>query len=218
MALAIFDLDNTLIGGDSDHLWGQFMCDRGLVDGEQFAARNDQFFEDYKSGTLDISAYLRFALAPLKGQPLDVLASWHQDFMTSMIAPVMLPKAQQLIAKHRNRGDELLIITATNAFITRPIAAALGIEEILACEAELVDGRYTGEPTGTPSYGEGKVTRLEEWLRGKEISLEGAYFYSDSHNDLPLLEQVDKPIAVDPDNTLLARAQEAGWPVISLRG
>lgn len=218
MALAIFDLDNTLIGGDSDHLWGQFICERGLVDGEQFAARNDQFFEDYKSGTLDIIAYLRFALTPLKGRPLDVLASWHRDFMASMITPVMLPKAQQLIAKHRDRRDELLIITATNEFITRPIAAALGIENILACKAEMVDGLYTGEPAGTPSYGEGKVTRLEEWLRGRDISLEGAYFYSDSHNDLPLLEQVDKPIAVDPDDTLLARAQEAGWPVISLRG
>jgi HAD superfamily hydrolase (TIGR01490 family) len=134
-----------------------------------------------------------------------------------MISPVILPKAQQLIANHRNRGDELLIITATNEFITRPIATALGIDDLLACEAEIVDGRYTGEPVGTPSFGAGKVTRLEAWLQNRDTSLEGAYFYSDSHNDLPLLEQVDKPIAVDPDATLLARAKEAGWPVISLR-
>lgn len=218
MALAIFDLDNTLIGGDSDHLWGQFVCAKGLVDSEEFSALNDQFYEDYQSGNLDIAAYLRFALAPLKGQPLDVLAEWHRDFMSAMIAPVMLPKARQLIANHRDRRDNLLIITATNEFITRPIAAALGIDDILACEAEIVDGLYTGEPTGTPSYKEGKITRLEEWLRGRDISLDGAYFYSDSHNDLPLLEQIDKPVAVDPDDTLLARAKEAGWPIISLRG
>ena len=218
MALAIFDLDNTLIGGDSDHLWGQFVCAKGLVDSEEFSALNDQFYEDYQSGNLDIAAYLRFALAPLKGQPLDVLAEWHRDFMSTMIAPVMLPKARQLIANHRDRRDNLLIITATNEFITRPIAAALGIDDILACEAEIVDGLYTGEPTGTPSYKEGKITRLEEWLRGRDISLDGAYFYSDSHNDLPLLEQIDKPVAVDPDDTLLARAKEAGWPIISLRG
>ncbi|MEP4148979.1 MAG: HAD family hydrolase [Halioglobus sp.] len=217
MALAIFDLDNTLIGGDSDHLWGQFVCARGLVDSEAFSALNDQFYADYQSGNLDIAAYLRFALAPLKGQPLDLLAEWHRDFMSAMITPVMLPKARQLIANHRDRRDNLLIITATNEFITRPIAAALGIDDILACEAEIVDGLYTGEPTGTPSYKEGKITRLEEWLRGRDISLDGAYFYSDSHNDLPLLEQIDKPVAVDPDDTLLARAHEAGWPVISLR-
>ncbi len=217
MALAIFDLDNTLIGGDSDHLWGEFVCERGLVDSDAFAARNDQFYEDYKSGNLDIDAYLRFALAPLKDRDPELLAAWHRDFMTTKIEPVMLPRATQLIANHRERRDQLLIITATNEFITRPIAAALGIEDILACEAQVRNGRYTGEPQGVPSYHEGKVVRLEQWLRGRDISLEGAYFYSDSHNDLPLLEQVDKPIAVDPDPTLLARAREAGWPVISLR-
>ena len=217
MALAIFDLDNTLIGGDSDHLWGQFVCEQGLVDSKAFAARNDQFYEDYKSGQLDIEAYLRFALAPLKGQEPAQLAAWHQSFMASKIDPIMLPKARRLIDNHRDRGDQLLVITATNEFITRPIAEALGIPDILACEAEMEGGYYTGEPRGIPSYHEGKVTRLEEWLRGRDISLEGAYFYSDSHNDLPLLQQVDKPIAVDPDDTLLAHAQAAGWPVISLR-
>ena len=217
MALVIFDLDNTLIGGDSDHLWGEFLCEQGLVDSEEFAARNDQFYEDYKSGNLDIEAYLRFALAPLKDRDPELLAAWHRDFMTSKIEPVMLPRAAQLIANHRGRRDQLLIITATNEFITRPIAAALGIEDIIACEAQVRDGRYTGEPQGVPSYHEGKVVRLEQWLREREIAMAGAYFYSDSHNDLPLLEQVDKPIAVDPDPKLLARAREAGWPVISLR-
>ena len=217
MALAIFDLDNTLIGGDSDYLWGQFVCETGIVDTAEFSAENDRFYEAYKSGHLDIQAYLRFALGPLKDQPLETLASWHRQFMASKIEPIMLPKADRLIANHRDRGDHLLVITATNHFITRPIVTALGIDELIACEGEIVDGRYTGEPTGTPSYHAGKVTRLREWLAEQDISLEGSYFYSDSHNDLPLLELVDKPVAVDPDDILLARARERGWPVISLR-
>ena len=217
MALAIFDLDNTLLGDDSDHLWGQFVCEQGIVDSAEFGRLNDQFYEDYKSGSLDIMAYLRFALGPLKGQAPEQLQRWHREFMREKIEPVILPKAQQLIANHRERRDDLLIITATNRFITEPIARALGVDEIIACEPELVDGLYTGEPTGTPSYGAGKVTRLRQWLQGRQVSLEGAYFYSDSHNDLPLLELVDKPVAVDPDETLLARARELGWPVISLR-
>ena len=217
MTLAIFDLDNTLIGGDSDNLWGRFVCERGLVDGDDFAARNDQFYEDYKRGELDIDAYLRFALSPLVGRPREELDAWHRDFMASKIEPIMLPKAAELIDKHRQSGHELLIITATNAFITRPIALALGIEELLASEGEMVNGMYTGEPLGVPSYHAGKVTRLNQWLENRETSLEGAWFYSDSHNDLPLLELVDNPVAVDPDEILLARAMEKGWPVISLR-
>jgi HAD superfamily hydrolase (TIGR01490 family) len=218
VTLAIFDLDNTLISGDSDNLWGSFVCEQGLVDGEDFAARNDQFYADYQSGSLDIDAYLRFALAPLKGHPQSELNGWHRDFMASKIEPIMLPRAAALIADHRQRGHELLIITATNHFITRPIATALGVSELLACEAEIVDGLYTGEPSGIPSYHAGKVTRLYDWLDGRDTTLEGAYFYSDSHNDLPLLELVDNPVAVDPDETLLARAHAEGWPVISLRG
>ncbi len=217
MALAIFDLDNTLIGGDSDYLWGQFVCEAGIVDSDSFSAQNDRFYENYKSGNLDILAYLRFALGPLRGQPRETLEAWHRQFMASKIEPIMLPKASRLIANHRDRGDDLLVITATNHFITRPIATALGIDELVACEAEIVDGRYTGEPSGTPAYREGKITRLHEWLEGRNISLEGAYFYSDSHNDLPLLEIIDKPVAVDPDDILLNRARERGWPVISLR-
>ncbi len=217
MALAIFDLDNTLIGGDSDYLWGQFVCERGIVDADDFGQRNDRFYEEYKAGKLDIRAYLRFALGPLKGQTRETLAAWHRDFMASKIEPIMLPKAALLIAKHRDRGDELLVITATNRFITEPIANALGIPDIIACEPEIVDGLYTGEPTGVPSYREGKITRLHQWLKGRRTTLEGACFYSDSHNDLALLELVDKPVAVDPDEQLLARARELNWPVISLR-
>ena len=144
MALAIFDLDNTLIGGDSDYLWGQFVCESGIVDAADFSARNDQFYEDYKSGELDILAYLRFALAPLKGQPRETLDAWHRQFMAAKIEPIMLDKAEQLVANHRGRGDDLLIITATNHFITRPIATALGIADLIACEGEIVDGLYTG--------------------------------------------------------------------------
>lgn len=217
MTLAIFDLDNTLIGGDSDNLWGQYLCDRKLVDVAGFAERNDQFYEDYKTGSLDIDAYLRFALGPLKGQSLDELSAWHREFMRTVIQPIMLPKAKALIAEHRAQRHTLLIITATNVFITRPIAEALGINNLLGCEAEIVDGLYTGEPSGVPSYREGKVTRLNEWLAQRGESMEGAYFYSDSQHDLALLDLVDNPVAVDPDDTLLARAQEAGWPILSLR-
>jgi HAD superfamily hydrolase (TIGR01490 family) len=217
VTLAIFDLDNTLIGGDSDHLWGCFVCERGLVDAEDFGARNDRFYADYQRGELDIDAYLRFALSPLAGRSPDTLAAWHREFMASKIEPIMLPRAGELIDRHRRQGHDLLIVTATNHFITRPIATALGIDELIASEGEVVDGRYTGEPRGIPAYREGKVLRLNRWLAERGISLEGSFCYSDSHNDLPLLELVDHPVAVDPDPILLARAEAASWPVISLR-
>jgi len=217
MTLAIFDLDNTLIGGDSDNLWGQFLCDQKLVDAAGFEQQNNRFYEDYKTGGLDIDAYLRFALGPLKGQPRDTLDSWHREFMRTVIEPIMLPKAEALVAKHRAQGHTLLIITATNVFVTRPIATALGIENLLGCEAEIVDGLYTGEPAGIPSYREGKVTRLNAWLADTGESMDGAYFYGDSQHDLPLLELVDNPVAVDPDDRLRKRAEEADWVVMSLR-
>jgi len=218
MTLAIFDLDNTLIGGDSDNLWGQFVCERGLVDAEDFAARNEQFYQDYRNGSLDIDAYLRFALSSIAGHPREELDSWHREFMHTMIEPLLLPQAGELLADHRRRGHQLLIITATNEFITRPIAELLGVSELIACEGEIVNGRYTGEPRGIPSYHAGKVTRLQQWLQERDTDLVGAFFYSDSHNDLPLLELVDNPVAVDPDDILRARAEVEGWPVISLRG
>ena len=164
MALAIFDLDNTLIGGDSDYLWGKFLCEEGLVDAADFGARNDRFYADYLAGRLDINAYLRFALSPLRGQDRATLAGWHARFMASKIEPIMLPRARTLVERHRTRGDDLLVITATNRFITEPIALAMGIPDIIACEPEIVDGLYSGEPTGIPSYREGKVERLHQWL------------------------------------------------------
>ncbi|PLW83553.1 HAD-IB family hydrolase [Kineobactrum sediminis] len=217
MTLAIFDLDNTLIAGDSDHLWGQFLCEQGLVDSDSFADENERFYRAYQAGKLDIQAYLRFALGPLRGRSPEQLAPLHRQFMREKIQPLILPRGLALIESHRRQGHQLLVITATNHFITRPIVDALGIEELLACEAEIVAGRYTGEPTGIPSYHGGKVLRLQAWLEQRAMPLAGTWFYSDSHNDLPLLEQVDYAIAVDPDPTLRARAAEAGWPVISLR-
>jgi len=218
MTLAIFDLDNTLIAGDSDHLWGQFVCEQALVDSASFARDNERFYRDYQAGNLDIDAYLRFALGPLKGRSPDELAPLHRQFMREKIEPIILPQALRLIDSHRRQGHRLLVITATNHFITRPIVDALGIADLLACEAEISDGRYTGEPTGIPSYHSGKVLRLQAWLQQQQLALAGSWFYSDSHNDLPLLEQVDYAVAVDPDPTLKARAQESSWPIISLRG
>jgi HAD superfamily hydrolase (TIGR01490 family) len=217
MTLAIFDLDNTLIAGDSDNLWGRFVCEQGIADAEEYGRQNDQFYEDYKTGELDIDAYLRFALSTLVGQPPETLAQWHSQFMAQMIDPIMLPKAVGLVEGHRAKGHELVVVTATNRFITEPIATRLGIRNLLACEGEIVDGRYTGNPSGVPTFREGKVTRLQEWLAGRDASLEGAWFYSDSHNDLPLLELVDNPVAVDPDDQLRATAETRGWKIISLR-
>jgi len=217
VTLAIFDLDNTLIGGDSDNLWGQFLCEQNLVDSADFAQRNDQFYADYQAGQLNIDAYLRFALSALKGRLPEQLDAWHKAFMQRKIKSIMLPKATALIADHRQRGHELLIITATNRFITAPIAHLLGVDNLIACEGEIVNGVYTGEPSAVPSYHTGKVVRLHEWLVGRETSLDDAWFYSDSHNDLPLLELIDNPVAVDPDDILRAKANALGWPVISLR-
>ena len=167
MALAIFDLDNTLLGGDSDHAWGEFACELGIVDAEDFGRANDAFYADYQAGKLDIDAYLRHALSPLTGQSPELVAEWHREFMRRKIEPMMLPAAEALIERHRRAGDSLLIITATNHYITAPIAARLGITELLACDAEIIDDRYTGQPAGVPSYAEGKVTRLQDWLTGQ---------------------------------------------------
>jgi len=217
VSVAIFDLDNTLIGGDSDHRWGEFLIAQGVVDGAAFAAANDRFYADYLAGTLDIFAYQRFALAPLVGREPAELAQWHAAFMAQMIEPIILPRAVTLVERHRQAGDTLLIITATNRFITAPIAARFGIDHLIATEPECIDGRYSGELVGTPSFQQGKVERLTEWLREQQLALTDSWFYSDSHNDLPLLQQVDHPVAVDPDATLAAYAAKVGWPVVSLR-
>lgn len=217
MSLAIFDLDNTLLGGDSDHAWGQFLVDQGIVDATEHQQNNDYFFQQYQQGTLDINAFLAFALKPLTEHPIRQLEQWHQQFMREAIAPMRLPKAEQLLNKHRQQGDFLLIITATNQFVTGPIADSLGVDHLLATLPERMDDRYTGNIVGTPCFQEGKVTRLNEWLQQSGHTLEDSYFYSDSHNDLPLLERVTHPVAVDPDDTLAEHARQQGWPIISLR-
>lgn len=217
MALAIFDLDNTLIAGDSDYLWGEFLVQKGYVDGDEFAETNNRFYEDYKSGNLDIYAYQRFALKPLSEQNMETLIQWHQQFMEEFIEPIILPKARDLVDKHRDQGDDIMIITATNTFITRPIGLRYGIETLLGTEGEIKNGRYSGEVAGVPTFQDGKVVRLQEWLNQNEKNLQGSYFYSDSHNDLPLLKLVEHPVVVDGDEKLLDYAREQGWKCISLR-
>ena len=217
MPLAIFDLYNTLIAGDSDHRWGEFLCATGRVDADSFARENDAFYMAYQQGTLDIHAYLEFALRPIAGLNRAEVQTLQEQFIREWITPILLPQAHDLIDRHRHAGDTLIIITATNTVVTRPIADLLGIEALLGCEAELKNGHYTGGIIGTPSFQEGKVSRLDDWLVENKISMAGACFYSDSHNDLPLLERVDKPIAVDPDDKLAAIAKQRSWPIISLR-
>ena len=217
MSLAIFDLDNTLLSIDSDHAWGEFLVEQGAVDPVAYREANERFLADYNAGTLDMAAFLEMALKPLTENTPEQLAAWHQQFMASKIEPHILPKAEELLARHRTKGDTLLIITATNRFITGPIAERLGVDDLIAVEPEMVDGRYTGRVDGVPSYREGKVIRLQAWLEAQDITMDGAWFYSDSHNDLPLLEKVDHPVAVDPDDTLRKVAEERNWRIMSLR-
>ena len=217
MSLAIFDLDNTLLGGDSDYLWGRFLVEHGIVDAAHYERENQRFYDEYKSGQLDIHEFLRFSLRPLAEHDMVTLQDWHRQFMAEKIMPIILPKARELLAKHRAAGDFLLIITATNRFVTGPIAEELGVDEMLATEPAMAHGRYTGEVSGTPCFQQGKVTRLRDWLAQTGRHLENSWFYSDSHNDLPLLEQVSHPVAVDADETLAEHARLKGWPVISLR-
>ncbi|MCA0975286.1 HAD-IB family hydrolase [Halomonas denitrificans] len=217
MSLAIFDLDNTLLSIDSDHAWGEFLLEQGAVDPVAYREANDRFKADYDAGRLDMMAFLEVALKPLADNSMEQLAAWHQQFMVSKIEPNILPLAEELIARHRTRGDTLLIITATNRFITAPIAERLGIDELIAVEPEIQDGRYTGRVSGTPSFQQGKVTRLQQWLDTRDDTLDSAWFYSDSHNDLPLLEMIDHPVAVDPDPALREVAEARGWKIISLR-
>jgi HAD superfamily hydrolase (TIGR01490 family) len=218
MQLALFDLDNTLLEGDSDHAWAEFLIGEGLLDAQHYRARNDAFYERYKAGTLDIHEYLRFALSTIAGRPAPELKRLHDGYMQKCVIPMIRTKARALLADHVEQT--CVIVTATNAFVTRPIASHLGVEHLIACEAEVKGGVYTGEPRGTPSFREGKVTRLHEWLasRGQAVSdFSEVYFYSDSRNDLPLLEAVSHPVAVDPDPILAQTAAARGWPIISLK-
>jgi HAD superfamily hydrolase (TIGR01490 family) len=218
MPLALFDLDNTLLNGDSDYLWGQFLGEIGAVDPIAYERENERYYRDYREGHLDIMAFLAFSLKPLAEHEPAQLAAWHERFMREKIAPCITPAAQALVEQHRQAGDTLVIITATNTFVTAPIAARFGIDHLIGTEPEQVDGRYTGRVAGMPSFREGKIERLQQWLENRHERLDNACFYSDSHNDLPLLERVERPVAVDPDDILAARARERDWPVISLRG
>ena len=217
MKLALFDLDNTLLDGDSDYAWAQFLIEEGVLHAGEYNAKNDYFYERYKDGTLDIHEFLDFQLAPIARRPRAQLDAWHSEFMQRKVRPMILAKAPELIAKH---ADALTaIVTATNRFITRPIANELGIRELIATDIEEVDGVFTGKPRGTPTFREGKIQAVDEWLasRGHTLSDYESWFYSDSLNDLPLLQRVSRPVAVDPDPTLAREAERRGWERISLR-
>ena len=217
MNIALFDLDNTLLAGDSDFEWAQFLIEQGVLDREVYEARNQAFYDQYKAGTLEIVEFLDFQLKPLARHPRSVLAAWHREFMMRKILPIIRQPARDLVNRHA--GDLRVIITATNSFVTRPIARELGIDHLIATEPEETSGEFTGGVIGIPCFREGKVQRLETWLAGQGLTLsrfERSWFYSDSLNDLPLLERVTDPVAVDPDETLRAHAQAQGWPVISL--
>ena len=217
MALALFDLDNTLLAGDSDYLWGCFLSDKGLVDKEIYEQANQRFYEQYKQGTLDIHEFLNFALTPLAENDFEQLQSFHAEFMESSIRPIMTATGQARINQHRELGDNIVIITATNSFVTAPIAQAFGVDHLIATEPEIVDGQYTGKVNGTACFQTGKITKLNEWLEISGNNLDGSSFYSDSHNDLPLLEQVTHPVAVDPDPQLKTIAQQRNWKIETFR-
>ncbi|QFY41651.1 HAD family hydrolase [Candidatus Methylospira mobilis] len=217
MSLAIFDLDNTLLAGDSDHLWGEFLVEQQVVCKETYGEANKRFYRQYQEGGLDIDEFLQFSLRPLAEHEPDQLFAWRETFVEQKIRPILLQAARELIERHRQAGDRLMVITATNRFVTEPIVGLYGIELLIATTPEFVDGRYTGRYIDIPSFQEGKVKLLEQWLNEQHENLEGSWFYSDSHNDLPLLRRVDNPVAVDPDAKLRQVALAAGWPVISLR-
>ncbi|MCL4470836.1 MAG: HAD family phosphatase [Gammaproteobacteria bacterium] len=220
MKLVLFDLDNTLLSGDSDFEWAQFLIERGVLDREVYEARNQAFYDQYKAGTLDIHEFLDFQLKPLSRHPRAQLDTWHAQFMQEKILPIINRKARELVDRQLREADLLAIITATNSFVTTPIAREFRVEHLIATEPEQNGGEFSGKVAGIPCFREGKITRLDAWLKQRGASWAGvkeSWFYSDSLNDLPLLERVSNPVAVDPDPTLQAHAEKRGWPIISLR-
>lgn len=220
MNLALFDLDNTLLAGDSDFAWAQFLIEQGVLDGEVHAARNQAFYDQYLAGTLNIHEFLDFQLLPLSRHPRQQLDAWHRQFMVEKINPMMTAAARALVGKHLAAGDLCAVVTATNAFVTGPIARAFGIPHLVATIPAEEDGEFTGKPRGTPAFRDGKISRVKAWLESLGLHLgtfSETFFYSDSHNDLPLLQQVSRPVAVDPDDRLRAHAEAAGWATLSLR-
>jgi len=220
LQLVLFDLDNTLLAGDSDFEWAQFLIAQGVLDHELHAAKNQQFYEQYKAGTLDIHEFLDFQLQPLARHPRPQLDAWHREFMRTRILPIVGNQARALVRGHLENGALCAVVTATNSFVTAPIAREFGIPHLIATIPAQQDGQFTGQPRGTPSFREGKISRVEDWLESMGLwwsSFEQSWFYSDSHNDLPLMGKVSSPVAVDPDEKLLAHAKAAGWAVLSLR-
>lgn len=220
MNLALFDLDNTILAGDSDYNWSRFLIQEGYLDGAIHAEKNEKFYADYKAGTLDIYAFVEFQFKPLARNPRTVLNQLLKKYVEEVIKPMITEKARALVKRHQEEGDLIIVITATNSFITKPIAELFGIENLIGTDPEEKEGEFTGKVSGLPSFKEGKVTRLEVWLKNKNLSLacfEKSYFYSDSHNDLPLMQKVTHPVAVDSDDVLSEYAKSKGWPQISLR-
>jgi HAD superfamily hydrolase (TIGR01490 family) len=217
MALALFDLDNTLLADDSDFLWGCFLVDQGLVDKKLYDEANKRFYAEYKQGTLDIYEFLAFSLKPLTRFDKQLLDQLHRQFMDIHIRPIMTEKGIKQIARHKDQGDITVIITATNRFVTGPIADAFGVDDLIATDPEIIDGHYTGQVDGTPCYQQGKIVKLNQWLEKTHHDLVDSTFYSDSHNDIPLLESVTTPIAVDPDEQLKKIAMERNWEICSFR-
>lgn len=220
MNLVLFDLDCTLLSGDSDFEWGQFLIAKGILDPEIQAAQNARFYQQYLDGNLNIEEFLAFQLAPLSRHSRAELDAWHRDYMQHHIRPIMGQPARQLVKKHLDQGDLCAVVTATNSFVTGPIVREFGIPHLIATIPAFENGKFTGAPRGLPAFREGKVTRVEAWLESLGLcwaSFAESRFYSDSHNDLPLLCRVDHPVAVNPDHTLQALAEEKGWEVISLR-
>jgi len=218
--LALFDLDNTILAGDSDYNWSRFLIQEGYLDGAIHAEKNEKFYADYKAGTLDIFAFVEFQFKPLARNPRTVLNQLLKKYVEEVIKPMITEKARALVKRHQEEGDLIIVITATNSFITKPIAELFGIKNLIGTDPEEKEGEFTGKVSGLPSFKEGKVTRLEAWLKGKNLSLasfENSYFYSDSHNDLPLMQKVTHPVAVDSDDILSEYAKSKGWPQISLR-
>lgn len=220
MDLVLFDLDNTLLAGDSDFEWAQFLITKGVLDREVYEARNQAFYDQYKAGTLDIFEFLDFQLKPLARHSRAQLDAWHREFLDSRIRPMMTPQSQALVKSQLESGAIVAIVTATNSFVTGPIARAFGIPHLVATVPAQENGAFTGKPRGTPAFKAGKIERVEAWLESLGLcweSFDKSSFYSDSHNDLPLMKKVNNPVAVDPDDTLRAHATAQGWPVISLR-
>jgi HAD superfamily hydrolase (TIGR01490 family) len=220
MKLALFDLDNTLLNGDSDFEWSQFLIRIGILDRELFEVKNQTFYDQYKAGTLDIHEFLDFQLKPLSRHSRKVLDDWHRQFMAESVMPMVTSHSRELVKQHLDAGDVCVIITATNSFVTAPIARVFGIEHLIATEPEHIDGEFTGQVADVPCFREGKITRLDNWLsaRGWALdSFEDSVFYSDSMNDLPLMCKVKHPVAANPDATLRAHAEQHSWPIISLR-